>query len=133
LQNQAAFKMKQVKAKSPNTIQKMQLQLPVIAFTEDNVHMIYCPALDLTGYGKNEGEAQKSFETILAEYLKYTTTKGTLFADLKKLGWVIKKTKKQTASPPPISELLEKNEEFSRIFNNFPFKKYDTGIILPAA
>ncbi|MBI3720027.1 MAG: hypothetical protein HY252_15700 [Sphingobacteriales bacterium] len=91
--------MKQVKAKSPGAIQKMKLQLPVIAFIEDNVNMLYCPALDLTGYGNNEREAQKSFETVLAEYLQYTTTKGTLLADLKKLGWNFKKTKKAVGFP----------------------------------
>ena len=123
--------MKQAKSTIP--IQKIKLQLPVIAFVDDNVNMLYCPALDLTGSGNNELEAKQSFEITLTEYISYTTTKGTLWQDLKKLGWTIKKSQKKPVTPPALSHLLEKNEEFSRIFNNYPFKKYDTGVILPAA
>jgi hypothetical protein len=64
--------------------------------------------------------------------LNYTTHKRTLWTDLKKLGWTIKKNKKKPATPPPMSELLESNEEFNRIFDNFPYKKFDTGVSLPA-
>ena len=127
--------MKQLKIKGKFSTTKSQadVQLPVISFIEDNVQMIYCPALDLTGYGNDESEARHSFETVLAEYLDYSIKKGTLFADLKNLGWVIKKSKPKQATPPALSELLEKNEEFSRIFNNYPFKKFNTGITIPAA
>jgi len=110
---------------------QFEVQLPVISFIDDNTHIIYCPALDLSGYGNDEFEAKGSFDTALKEYLIYTSNKKTLWADLKKLGWTVKKSKQKGATPPPISELLEKNLEFNRIFNNFPFKKYNTGISLP--
>src|SRR5258705_6819512 len=110
------------------------LQIPLISFIDDNTHIIYCPVLDLSGYGNDETEARKSFDTVLEEFLAYTTIKKTLWTDLKKLGWTIKKSKKKpTAMPPHMSELLGTNEEFSRIFNNYPFKKYNTAITLPAA
>jgi hypothetical protein len=69
---------------------------------------------------------------VLEEYLIYTINKGSLWKDLKMLGWTIKKSKHKPATPPPMSALLEKNEEFSRIFNNYPFKKINTGVDLPA-
>jgi hypothetical protein len=112
----------------------VNLQIPLISFIDGNTHIIYCPVLDLSGYGNDETEAKKSFDTVLEEYFTYTINKNSLWVDLKKLGWTIKKSKKNPeATPPHLSDLLEKNEEFSRIFNNYPFKKYNTAITLPAA
>jgi len=64
----------------------VEFQLPVISFIDDNTNIIYCPALDLSGYGNDELEARASFDTVVEEYLEYTTKKKTLLADLKKLG-----------------------------------------------
>jgi hypothetical protein len=108
------------------------VKLPVLSFKDDNAHIIYCPSLDLSGSGNTESQAKESFAITVSEYLDYTTKKGTLFNDLKKLGWMIHKNKKKLASPPPMSELLENNAEFSRIFDNYPYKKFDTGVSLPA-
>jgi hypothetical protein len=125
--------------KSPNNQKKLRLSkgsitvhVPVILFKEDNAHIVFCPALDLSGSGNNESEAKESFVTVVAEYLAYTNNKGTLWTDLKKMGWSIKKSRNKPASPPPMSELLERNEEFGRIFDNFSYKKFDTGVNLPA-
>jgi hypothetical protein len=108
------------------------VKLPVLSFKEDSACIIYCPALDLNGSGNTESMAKASFAITVSEYLDYTTNKGTFFNDLKKMGWTIHKNKKKLASPPPLSELLENNEEFSRIFDNFSYRKFDTGVSLPA-
>ena len=122
------------KGKIPAKEGYVDLQVPLISFIDDNTHIIYCPALDLSGYGNDETEAKKSFDTVLEEYLNYTINKKSLWTDLKKLGWTITKSKKKpAATPPSMTEVLETNEEFSRIFDNYPFKKYNTGITLPAA
>lgn len=128
------FFMNPLKAdgKFSNEKGSVTVTVPVIAFKEDNAQIIYCPALDLSGSGNTESQARESFATVVAGYLNYTTHKGTLWTDLKKLGWTIKKSKKKPASPPPMPELLENNEEFSRIFDNYPYKKFDTGVSLPA-
>jgi hypothetical protein len=110
---------------------QFDVQLPVISFIDDNTHIIYCPALDLSGYGNDETEAKESFDIVLEEFLTYTASKKSLWADLKKLGWAVKKSNQKAATPPSISKLLDTNQEFNRIFNNFPFKKYNTGISLP--
>ena len=112
--------------KGSNTV-----KVPVLSFKEDKANIIYCPALDLNGSGHTESEARESFAITVTDYLNYTTHKGTLWTDLKKLGWKIKKGKKKPASPPPMSELLKNNDEFSRIFDNYPYKKFDTGVSLP--
>lgn len=106
------------------------VNVPVILFKEDNAQIIFCPALDLSGTGNTIAEAQESFATTVEAYLDYTTNKGTLWTDLKKMGWSI--SKKKPATPPPMAELLETNEEFSRIFETHPYKKFDTGVNLPA-
>jgi len=65
---------------------KVEVQVPVFEFTEDDVEIIYCPSLDLSGYGKTLKEAEDSFEIVLGEFLDYTTIKGTLVKELKSLG-----------------------------------------------
>jgi len=126
--------MKSLNAESRFSNEKgnINVKVPVLSFKEDNAHIIFCPALDLSGSGNTEAEAKESFTIVVSEYLNYTTHKGTLWADLKKLGWTIQKNKKKPATPPPMSELLESNDEFSRIFDNYPYKKFDTGVSLPA-
>lgn len=121
-----------VESKFSNEKGSVMVNVAVISFKEDDAQIIYCPALDLSGSGHTEPQAKESFATVVSEYLNYTTHKGTLWNDLKKLGWTIKKNKKKHAAPPPMSELLENNEEFSRIFDNYPYKKFDTGVSLPA-
>jgi hypothetical protein len=113
-------------------IQEIKCKLPLIIFEEDNNQIFYCPALDLSGYGATEDEAYRSFYEVLGEYFRYTTNKGTLFEDLKRLGWTLKKNLKKKAIPPALSTLLETNEDFSRIFNTYDFKKTVTEVSLPA-
>ena len=115
-----------------NRIQEIKCRLAVIVFEDDGNHIFYCPALDLSGYGKSESDAYKSFHEVLSEYFRYTSNKGTLAEDLKKLGWTLKKSIKNRAIPPALSYLLETNEDFSRIFNEFDFKKTETEVNLPA-
>ena len=112
--------------------QAIECKLPIIIFEEDNSHIFFCPALDLSGYGKTEGEASDSFENVLSEYFKYATNNGTLAKDLRRHGWIVRKNMKKKASPPPLSKLLETNDDFSRIFNNHDFKKTETVISLLA-
>jgi hypothetical protein len=121
-----------IESKFFNSKASYTVKLPVLSFKDGNVHIIYCPALDLSGSGNTESQAKESFAITVTEYLDYTTNKRTLFSDLKKLGWTVHKNKKKLASPPPMSELLENNEEFSRIFDNYSYKKFDTGVSLPA-
>ena len=126
--------MKSMKVESRMTGKNgnITVNLPVLLFKEDNTHIIYCPALDLNGSGNTVSEAKESFIIVVTEYLKYTSNKGSLWNDLKKLGWTIQKNKKRPATPPSMSELLESNDEFSRIFDNYPYKKFDAGFSLPA-
>ena len=56
----------------------VKVRLPLIMFSEDDTQIIYCPALDLSGYGKTEPEARESFEITFDQFLQYTINKKTL-------------------------------------------------------
>ena len=106
-------------------------RISLITFHEDEAFIVFCPALDLSGYGNTEEEAKRSFEVTLFEYFRYTANKKTIADDLKKHGWTLHKNMNKGATPPPMSDLLKTNEDFNRIFNTHEFKKTDTTIEIP--
>ncbi len=102
------------------------INIPVVQFVEDNITIVYCPALDLSGYGSSEDEARLSFKTVLLEYIRYASNKGTLNDDLIAHGWRRMKSKKGSMVPPAMTDLLVSNENFNKIFNTQPsYQKYD--------
>jgi len=109
----------------------IQVKLSMIFFEEDGNRIVYCPALDLSGYGNNESEAFESFKMTLGEYFNYTVHKGTLAKDLKSMGWTVKSRHKKMV-PPSMQRLLSENENFSRIFNNHAYRKFDQVFDIPA-
>jgi hypothetical protein len=109
---------------------RIKVNLSLIQFEEDGTQIIYCPALDVSGYGNTETEAMNSFSISLGEFFQYTTNKNTLASELKNMGWIVK-GKNKPMSPPPMSQLLESNDNFSRIFNSHPFRKFDQAFDLP--
>lgn len=106
--------------------------LDLIIFREDDTHIVYCPPLEVYGYGKDEDEARESFKFALAEFFKYSTNKNTLRTELKRLGWQLKRSKTKPMVPPPITELLSTNDNLSRIYNNFDFRKTATLVSIPS-
>jgi len=110
---------------------KVEYRLALICFEDEKKYIVYCPALDLSGYGLTETEAEKSFNTTLSEYFKYTLNKGTLAEDLKKLGWTIKKGLNKKPIPPTMETLLSRNEDFNRIFNTYDFSKRSAVVEMP--
>lgn len=109
----------------------VEFSLPIILFKEDGAVICYCPALDLSGYGLTEREAKESFSYVINEYFDYTGKKKTLNADLLRLGWKIKGKKELKMTPPSPTKLLDNNENFKRVFDNFDYKKSTTNIKMP--
>jgi len=102
---------------------KFQVGLSLIEFNEDNVTIIYSPALDLSGYGNSEEEAKNSFSESLHEFFRYTHNKNTLDKVLLDLGWSIKGTKKNPKFNPPLdSDLVTSNSLYNDIVNNKSYK-----------
>ncbi|MCK9423984.1 MAG: hypothetical protein M0Q38_15475 [Bacteroidales bacterium] len=110
---------------------QIKVKVPLIAFTEDNSFIIYCPVFDLSGYGKTESEAEQSLTTVMDEFFKYTVHKNTLRSVLKDLGWVVKKSKQKPMAPPSMDNILKNNADFLKIFNNHEFRKFDKNIEVP--
>ena len=73
-----------------------QVGLSLIEFNENDVNIVYSPALDISGYGYNSDEAKNSFNIALHEFFQYTNNKKTFDKVLIELGWTIKGSKKKT-------------------------------------
>ena len=101
---------------------------------ENNIHFIYSPHLDLTGYANNLEEARKSFEIVFEDFVDYTLKKKTLGKVLTGLGWGLKgsalRPKKVIA--PSITSVIKDNEYVSEIFDKYPVNTYHQEVGLPA-
>lgn len=96
--------------------QLVTLGMNVLVWKEEGIHYAFCPSLDITGYGKTEAEAKRSFEVMLDEFLEYTHNKGTIFKELERLGWTVNKKKKRVKAPEH-HELLADNDDYREIAN----------------
>ncbi|MBU1372366.1 MAG: hypothetical protein KKG25_00860 [Bacteroidetes bacterium] len=102
---------------------KYHVGLSLVEFEEENVTIIYSPALDLSGYGYNQDEARNSFSEALKEFFRYTNNKNTLYQVLENLGWLVNGSKKKPRfNPPKDSELIAKNPVYNDIVNNKSYK-----------
>ena len=109
----------------------VKVNTSVIIFEEDGSQIVYCPALDVSGYGNDEAEAYESFKIVLHEFIHYSINKGTFYEELKRMGWQVRKSKTKPILPPSMSHILSNNDNFSRIFNTFPFRKVNTTLEMP--
>jgi hypothetical protein len=108
------------------------VDIELVQFEEDGVIFVFSPALDLTGYGKDEEEAQKSFTIMLREFLEYAVIKHTLLKELKRLGWHIKGKEFKVITAPSLPSLMPKNAELARLFTSKTVKTIPRQITIPA-
>ena len=98
-------------------------------FEENGTCIAYIPALDLSGYGKDEEASKQSLELSLNEYFSYTLAKNTLLEDLRAHNWnIVKKSKPYIA--PELTELINRNEYLHDIVNtrNYRMDRMDVAI-----
>lgn len=100
----------------------VKVNLQVFFFEEDNIHYVYMPSFDLTGYGKTETAAKESLTVVLDEFLRYTLNKNTFFIEMQRLGWKVK-NKNKPMYAPKISDLININDQLKDIVNS---KQYTT-------
>ena len=100
---------------------------------EDDNFILYSPALDLSGYGDSEGEAETSFELALEEFMRYSSAKNTTKQALVDLGWTFTHTgkRKKRLIAPPLYQMLERDEYLSNIFDEKPFHKFNKTVHIP--
>ena len=86
--------------KTPNTI---IVGLHVKLVEEQGYFIAYCPALELSSYGKNVEIAKKRFEEEIAIFLTETERKGSLEKYLLKMGWTLRNKPIPQYTPPEIN------------------------------
>jgi len=114
---------------------KVKVNLFLIHFKdENNIHFIYSPHLDLTGYGQSLKDAKKSFKIVFEDFIDYTLKKKTLAKVLTNLGWELKGTlrKPKKILAPSITSIISINDYVSEIFDNYPVSTYHQEVGIPA-
>ena len=110
------------------------IKLLLIHFVdENNIHFIYSPHLDLTGYGNGVDEAKNSFETVFQDFIDYTVENKTLSKVLNKLGWQAKSPEgTERLFAPSIISMIKDNEHVSEILDTYPVSTYHREVDIPA-
>ena len=106
----------QISGKLEGKETEFEVSIPLLVFKEDTVHIVYAPALDLSGYGESEKEAMTSFELVLEEFFNYTSAHKTLLSELGRLGWKNIGPDQANLTPPTITEMAKLTEDFDSIF-----------------
>lgn len=122
------------KGKYSSNIGVVEVKLLLFHFKdENNIHFIYSPNLDLSGYGESQSAAKDSFEIVLEDFIDYTIKKKTLSKVLAGLGWEIKdpekKQKKMLA--PGLADVIKNQQYVSEIFDRYQVKSFHQKVELP--
>lgn len=105
--------------------------LELYKFMEDGMTIIYCPALDLSSYGKDEEAAKNSFSETFRIHMTYCFRKNTLVSDLQKYGWKVKSIKQKKIKAPTTEEMLKQNSTLQDIIYNRAYEKIRQNVEIP--
>ncbi|WP_300744497.1 hypothetical protein [uncultured Rikenella sp.] len=109
---------------------KIKVKLSVIKFEDGGCTVLYCPAVEVYGYGKTDAEARSSLSVCMEEFFTYTLQNNTLAEELDRLGW--KQNEEREIVPPSFSSLLRKSKILNGILNTRNFSKTDRNFDIPA-
>jgi hypothetical protein len=107
---------------------KVTLSLEVLLFREREWIIAYCPALDLSAYGRDADHARRDFEEVLKMTLDYMIKKRTLAADLRAHGW---KVRKNRAVMPPTDDEMRESEQVKEILSGREYQSYRKEVNIP--
>ena len=97
----------------------IQAELSAYAFPDGSAYVAYCPEIDITAAGVDEGDAFEALSEALAIYFEDTISRGTLQQDLQAHGWHIRGA---VAATPSTSALLRR-PSFRDIIRHREFRK----------
>jgi len=98
-------------------IKNINLELLIAIYKEEDYFVTYCPALELSGYGKTKEQAKSSFEVNMQIFFEETLRKGTLDKILLELGWSLKKKPIVIFEPPSIeNDTLARFSKYNSTF-----------------
>lgn len=83
-----------------NTNNSMKITLDMIFTQEGDYVTAFCPALDVSGYGRSVKEAKKSLQIELKIFIEETVKRGTLEEYLLDKGWTLQRMPKPDYKPP---------------------------------
>ena len=66
---------------------RVDFDLTLIGFEEDNQFIFYSPALELYAYGDDQEDAKQSFGETVELYFDFVLSENTFERDWLKLGW----------------------------------------------
>jgi predicted RNase H-like HicB family nuclease len=110
-------------------ISTVNTNLELYLFKEGQMYIAYCPAIDISAYGKSENEARASFDEALSAHLTYCIDKNTLADDLKAHGWQMAKGKEMKT--PTVEQQLICNEQLRSIVFSKEYKKISSSVSIP--
>ena len=67
---------------------------------EEDYIVAYCPALELSSYGKTKAEAKAAFAAEIKIFIEETSNRGTLEKYLLKHGWTLQQFPELAYQPP---------------------------------
>jgi len=77
----------------------------------------YCPALELSSFGKDEDDAKEGFEEALNIFFDELNKRGTLEKVLLNLGWGLRKLPVASFDPPEKKYLKKHHLSVNKTFN----------------
>ena len=83
-------------------VKSFEVVVTVLMLKEEQYHVAYCPALELSSYGETEQEAKSAFEEAMTIFVEETDRKGTLEKVLLKLGWTLQQLPELKYTPPVV-------------------------------
>ncbi len=110
----------------------IKAHLDLYSFLDSSTYIIYCPALDMSGYGNTEEEALKSFEITFSSSMEYMINKNTIHEDLKKHGWNVRGKKSHDLKSPKFEDMYKSNKDFKDIIDNKPYQRMYKDVCIPA-
>ncbi len=119
----------QISALAQHPSQGPPVRLTLLCYLNDNVAVVYSPALDLYGYAHSEAEAMESFRIALDEYISYTNRERTLRQDLESHGWSVSGDK---ITAPDFATLYERSETLRDVVDRKSFRKLDLPVEFPS-
>ncbi|KAA6316546.1 hypothetical protein EZS27_033159 [termite gut metagenome] len=109
----------------------MKVQLELYKFKENDIHIIYCPSLDLSACGETDADVKKAFGEILTIHINYCIQENTFIKDLQKHGWLIQKEKQRGIKAPTTEMLLSKSKTLKDIIYNKEYEKVSEYVEMP--
>src|ERR1017187_2406754 len=83
--------------------ESVNVLLNIIIKKEGDYYVAYCPALEVSSYGKTRAQAHKMFNEALEIFIEDTHAKGSFEKVLLQLGWKLQQVPVVKYTPPKLT------------------------------